>query len=177
MAMKPHNSLRLGTQGPEAEKEIYDSLIMMYPKQREIITHHYNDESGEPFSEWRQKIRNIDEWTLNGPITVNPDEFYMYENDMRSRQKKFDNYLSGEAKKYFRYSDSNPTEMDFTKIPAITLEKTEEGYLVIDGKHRAFLAKMMNKSLEACIWINETNNSPYVNKIKKLFNWHNLKKN
>ena len=59
---------------------------------------------------------------------------------------------------------------DFNKIPPVTLEKTDKGYLVNDGMHRVFLAKKMNRPLTAYVWVNKPNDSPFVKEIEKLFN-------
>ena len=42
-------------------------------------------------------------------------------------------------------------------------------YELIDGAHRAFLAKMNNKPLKAYIWKKQKNSHPNVAKIKALF--------
>jgi hypothetical protein len=149
--------------------EIYEILLKMFPEQEEIITYHYNDELGVPFAEWRRKIHDIKDWVLTGPIMVDPDKIFMDEEFWQDRKEKFDDYVSGKSDKYFRDNKSDPRNIDFSKLPAITLQKSDDMYEVVDGGHRAFLAKMMNKPLKAFVWINETNNSPYVKEIEKLF--------
>lgn len=150
--------------------EIYQLLLQMFPDQEEIIAYHYNDELGVPFAEWRKKIYDIKDWVLEGPTMISPNKIHMDKEDMLNRQEKYDKYISGESKKYFRDSDADPRDIDFTKVPAVTLEKIETGYTVDDGMHRVFLAKMLNKPLNAYIWVKKQNNSPFVEEIEKLFN-------
>lgn len=151
-------------------KEIYDLLLKMFPEQNEIITYHYNDELGVPFAEWRRKIHDIKDWVLVGPVKVHPDEIFMDEESFQDRAKKYDDYVSGKITKYFRDNDTDPRKTDFNKIPPVTLEKTDKGYLVNDGMHRVFLAKKMNRPLTAYVWVNKPNDSPFVKEIEKLFN-------
>ena len=150
-------------------EEIYHLLLKMFPKQKEIIDYHYNDELGVPFAEWRRKIHDIKDWVLDGPFMVNPEDIYMDEESMLERKKKYDSYVSGKTNKYFRDNDSDPRNTDFEKIPPVTLEQSENGLTVDDGKHRVFLAKMMNRPLKAYIWMRTQNDSPFVSDIEKLF--------
>ena len=149
--------------------EIYDLLLKMFPNKEEIITYHYNDEVGTPFAEWRRKIHDIKDWVLEGPIIVNPNEIKMDEESWTDRKEKFDNYVLGKSDKYFRDNKSDPRNIDFSKLPPVTLVKIDDTYEVNDGGHRVFLAKMMNKPLKAYVWVREQNNSPYVRGIENLF--------
>jgi hypothetical protein len=70
---------------------------------------------------------------------------------MKFYETHFDDYISGIKNKFFQEDESNPREVDFEKLPPITLERTKDGYVVIDGRHRVFLAKKMNKPIKARI--------------------------
>jgi len=149
--------------------EIYELLVKMFPEQKEVIDYHYNDELGVPFAEWRRKIHDIKDYVLEGPVVVDPNEIYMDDESTESRKQKYDDYVSGKLQRYFRDNDTDPRQVDFSKIPPVTLKKTDDGYIVNDGGHRVFLAKMMNKPLRAYVWVKKPNDSPYVNDIQKLF--------
>jgi hypothetical protein len=153
----------------EKSDEIYNLLLNMFPDKEEIITYHYNDEMGYPFAEWRRKIHDIREWVLEGPIVVNPEEIQMEEEFWDDRKEKFDDYVSGKSDRYFRDNKSDPRNIDFSKLPPVTLVKFDDIYEVNDGGHRVFLAKMMNKPLKSYVWVHKQNDSPYVEEIEKLF--------
>jgi hypothetical protein len=154
----------------EHPKEIYELLLKMFPKQIEVINYQYNDELGVPFAEWRRKIHDIDNWVLEGPYLIDPQKIDMDKETMLDRKRKYDDYVSGKTKKYFRDNISDPRKTDFEKIPPVTLEKDNNSLSINDGAHRVFLAKMLGKPLKSYIWVKKVNNSPYVNDIKKLFN-------
>ena len=154
----------------EKSEEIYNLLLKMFPEQKEIIDYQYNDEMGVPFAEWRRTIYEIKDWVLTGPILVDPNEINLEDEYVIDRQQKFDDYVSGKSDKYFRENPSDPRKVNFGKLPPITLRKNDKGYEVVDGAHRVFLAKMKNKPLKAYVWVNEPNNSPYVDNIQRLFN-------
>ena len=40
---------------------------------------------------------------------------------------------------------------DFEKLKPVILDRTKDGYEPLDGNHRIFLAKMMNKPVKAVI--------------------------
>jgi hypothetical protein len=153
----------------EKSDEIYGLLLKMFPDKEEIIRYHYNDEMGYPFAEWRRKIHDIREWVLEGPIVVNPEEIQMEEEFWDDRKEKFDDYVSGKSDRYFRDNKSDPRNIDFSKLPPVTLVKFDDIYEVNDGGHRVFLAKMMNKPLKSYVWVHKQNDSPYVEEIEKLF--------
>lgn len=153
----------------EKSEEIYELLLKMFPEQKEVIDYQYNDEMGLPFAEWRRTIFEIKDWVLKGPIIVDANEINLEDEFINDRQQKFDNYVSGKSDKYFREDPSDPRKINFEKLPPITLRTTENGYDVVDGAHRVFLAKMMNKPLKAYVWVREPNNSPFVDNIQRLF--------
>jgi hypothetical protein len=82
---------------------------------------------------------------------VEPNEIHMTDWEMLTNQKHFDDYLSGKKNKFFQDDERDPRKVDFDKLPSVTLVKTEDGYDVIDGRHRVFLAKIMNKPIKARI--------------------------
>ena len=65
---------------------------------------------------------------------------------------------------------SDPRTVDLAKMPPITVIEENGVYDIVDGAHRAFLAKRLNKPLNAYIWKQRNNNHPNVAKIKALFN-------
>jgi hypothetical protein len=110
---------------------------------------------------------------LSGPVVVNGSKLPIDPETEADRLAKYQQYIkdkdSGKPARYFRNNDSDPRTIDFTKLPPITLAQTGTGMEVIDGNHRAFLAKIANKPLRAYVWKRQTNNHPNVAKIKALF--------
>lgn len=154
-------------------EEILNLLLGMFPAAKEAIVNQYNDENGLPFSEWRRAIYEIENYVLLGPVTVSgaklPIEPELYADRLQKFQKYIQDKDGGNPAQYFRNSTTDPREVDFTKLPPITLAQTAKGLQVSDGNHRAFLAKMANKPLKAFVWKKQKNNHPNVAKIKSLF--------
>lgn len=155
-------------------KEIYQLLLGMFPNAKEVIDYQYNDEDGQPFAEWRRSIYEIDNHILTGPKTIDPKKLKLDPTTIADRQAKYDQYIkdkkAGKSAKYFRNNLADPRNIDYTKLPPITVLEKGGEYEVIDGGHRAFLAKMNNKPLKAYIWKKQSNTHPNVVKIKALFN-------
>jgi len=158
----------------EHSKEIRDYLIEMFPEAKEVIDYQYNDEAGQPFAEWRRMIWEIKQYKLHGPKSISPNKLIIDPSDYQERLDKFNQYVSdkeaGRPAQYFRSNTSDPREIDFAKLPPLTLQKVGNMYEVIDGLHRAFLAKINNKDIRAFYWEKQNNNHPNVEKIKALFN-------
>jgi hypothetical protein len=154
-------------------KLIYQLLLQMFPQGREIIDLQYNDEDGRPFSEWRRIIFEIDQWTLAGPVSVGSDRLLLDPEDYQIRMQKYNQYIAdkeaGRPARYFRNNDADPREINFSKLPPVTLVKTNQGLEVADGMHRAVLAKLVGAPLRAYVWQKGTNQHPNVAKIKSLF--------
>ena len=157
----------------EHPDEIHQYLIEMFPNAKEVIDYNYNDELGLPFAEWRRQIYEIEDRILIGPEWIEPELINLEESDFKDREKKYHDYISAKEKdekvNYFRTDDTDPRDIDFEKLPPITLLKKGRFYEPIDGAHRIFLAKMQHKSIRAFIWLKERNNHPNVQKIKNLF--------
>jgi 8-oxo-dGTP pyrophosphatase MutT (NUDIX family) len=154
-------------------KLIYQLLLQMFPQGREIIDLQYNDEDGRSFSEWRRIIFEIDQWTLAGPVSVGSDRLLLDPEDYQIRMQKYNQYIAdkeaGRPARYFRNNDADPREINFSKLPPVTLVKTNRGLEVADGMHRAVLAKLVGAPLRAYVWQKGTNQHPNVAKIKSLF--------
>ena len=154
-------------------KEIMNLLLGMFPTAKEAIVNQYNDEDGVPFAEWRRVIWDIGNYVLSGPVVVNGSKLPIDPETEADRLAKYQQYIkdkdSGKPARYFRANDSDPRIIDFTKLPPITIAQTDAGMEVVDGNHRAFLAKMANKPLRAYVWKQQTNNHHNVEKIKALF--------
>ncbi len=154
-------------------KLIYQLLLQMFPQGREIIDLQYNDEDGQPFAEWRRIIFEIDQWTLAGPVSVGSDRLLLDPEDFRIRMQKYKQYIADKQAdkpaRYFRNNDADPREIDFSKLPPVTLIKTNQGLEVADGMHRAVLAKLVGAPLRAYVWQKGANQHPNVAKIKSLF--------
>jgi hypothetical protein len=154
-------------------KQILDLLLGMFPTAKEAIVNQYNDEDGMPFSEWRRVIYDIGNYVLSGPVVISGAKLPIDPESEADRLAKYQQYIkdkdAGRPAQYFRANDSDPRTIDFTKLPPITIAQTDKGLEVVDGNHRAFLAKMANKPLRAYVWKRQTNNHPNVAKIKALF--------
>ena len=155
-------------------KEIYNLLLGMFPEAKQIIDYQYREESGKPFAEWRRMIFEIENHVLNGPEMIDPKLINIDHETNKDRQAKFDQYVKdkqeGKYAQYFRKDMSDPRTVDFAKMPPITVIEENGVYDIVDGAHRAFLAKRLNKPLNAYIWKQRNNNHPNVAKIKALFN-------
>lgn len=154
-------------------KQILDLLLGMFPTAKEAIVNQYNDEDGMPFSEWRRVIYDIGNYVLSGPVVISGAKLPIDPESEADRLAKYQQYIkdkdAGRPAQYFRANDSDPRTIDFTKLPPITIAQTDKGLEIVDGNHRAFLAKMANKPLRAYVWKRQTNNHPNVAKIKALF--------
>ena len=155
-------------------EEIRDYLLEMFPEAKEVIEYQYNDELGQPFAEWRRMIWEIQQYRLHGPKLISSNKLIIDPSDYQDRLDKFNQYVSdkeaGRPAQYFRTNTSDPREIDFEKLPPLTLNKVGNMYEVIDGMHRAFLAKINDKAIRAFYWEKQNNNHPNVEKIKALFN-------
>lgn len=153
--------------------EIRQLLLQMFPGAREAIELQYRDEDGAPFAEWRRMIYEIDRWVLEGPFQIDSKHLILDPEDYRQRMDKYKRYVAdkeaGRPARYFRNDESDPRDIDFAKLPPITVAKTSGGFEVVDGVHRATLARVAGKPLKAYVWKSATNKHPNVAKIKSLF--------
>lgn len=148
-------------------------LTQMFPKAAQAIDDQYNDEDGMPFAEWRRIIFEIDQWQLSGPVVVDSKNLPISQDDYNIRLKKYQDYVAdkdaGKPARYFRQNDSDPRNLDFTKLPPIVLANLSGNIQIVDGMHRATIAKIVGKPLRAYVWKKVTNQHPNVAKIKALF--------
>ena len=70
----------------------------------------------------------------------------------------------------FRDDPRDPRDIDFSKLPPISVVEVENGYEMADGAHRGFLAQQANAELPAYVLSQTPNNDPIVDKIRELFN-------
>jgi hypothetical protein len=82
---------------------------------------------------------------------VDPNDIYDSDGRMSFYQKKYDDYISGKSQRYFQIDDDDPRDIDFEKLRPVILMRTENGFNVVDGGHRVYLAKLMNKPVRSVI--------------------------
>jgi len=137
-----------------------------------MIATHSQDQP--PFSEFRNTILNIDKHGVPKLQTVRGRDLLLDPETIADRQAKFDQYVAGkeagEETLYFRDDPSDPREIDFSKLPPISVIEVEGGYEMADGAHRAFLAQQANAELPAYVLSQESTEGPVVDQIKELFN-------
>ena len=74
----------------------------------------------------------------------------------------------GEDSEFFRFDRTKAKDIDFGKLPPITVVQPDEEYRILDGYHRAYLATKAKKPLTAYAWGRDRNNHPNADKIRKL---------
>ena len=80
------------------------------------------------------------------------EDIFMDSESIKDREQKYQDYKSGKIDKYFRDDTGDPDEIDFTKVPPITVVEQPDGKLeIVDGMHRVFLAKKNKAELPA--WV------------------------
>lgn len=162
MSIEDFNNVGEALRNPKKAKAIYDLLLQMFPKQKEVIDYNYKNDS---FAEMKRIIHGIDKYKLVGPVTIQPKEMKLDPEVEAEREKKFQQFIKGEIDKYFRTDKTDPRKVDVSKFPPIMMD--EEGF-VSDGNHRAFIAKKQNKPLKAYKYVAAKNDHPNVAKILKL---------
>tara|TARA_R100000808_G_C2146229_1_gene154125 strand:- start:793 stop:1401 length:609 start_codon:yes stop_codon:yes gene_type:complete len=140
---------------------------------REMIATHSKD--SPPFSEFRNIIlNNIDKFGAPKLQMVAGKDLVLDPETIADRKAKFDKYVAdkeaGKDALYFRDDPSDPRDIDFSKLPPISVIETDGGYEMADGAHRGFLAQQAGADLPAYVLSQEANNSPIVLKIEELFN-------
>jgi hypothetical protein len=110
-----------------------------------ILTEHDEWWEGKYF-DWLDSMTDV-----NKTYMIDPNEINLRPEIMTNYQIKFDDYVSGRIDKYFNTNLSDPREVDFEKLKPVILERTKDGYEPLDGNHRIFLAKMLNKPVKAVI--------------------------
>ena len=139
---------------------------------QEMLDTHSKDTP--PFSEFRNTLLNIDKYGTPKLQIIDSKDLLLDPETMADRKAKFDKYVAdkdaGKDALYFRDDPRDPREIDFSQLEPISVIKVSNGYEMVDGAHRAFLARQANASLPAYVLSQESNNSPAVEKIKELFN-------
>ena len=148
--------------------EIHQLLVGMFPEQKELLDYHYND-GDDSYPELKRFIHGIDKYILEGPVPVNSEDLVLPPDAAEEREMKYQQYIrdkeSGKDTLYFRNDPSDPRDVDFSKLPPITID--EKG-VVSDGLHRAFLAIKAGSPLQAYKIVFKKNNHPNVGRILQL---------
>jgi len=143
-------------------KQIHNLLIQMFPKQKELLKYNYENDS---YAEFKKFIYNIDNYKLEGPVSINHNNLKLDPGIMRDRERKYKDFITGKIDKYFRDTDTDPRKVNLSKVPPITVD--ENGF-VTDGNHRAFLAIKQQKPLKGYKMVNAKNNHYNVDKILQI---------
>ena len=137
----------------------------MYPQAREFLDDQYKDN----YTEMQRFIHGIDKYVLEGPMSIKSEELKIYKDAAAEREIKYQQYIrdkeAGKEALYFRDDPRDPRDVDFSKLPPITID--EKGF-VSDGTHRAFLAKKVGADLLAYKIVFKKNNHPNVERILEL---------
>ena len=148
------------------------SLLSELGWPKEMLATHSKDTP--PFSEFRNTLLNIDKFAAPKLQTVDSKDLLLDPETIADRKAKFDKYVAdkkaGKDALYFRNDPRDPREVDFSKLPPISVVEVEGGYEMADGAHRAFLAQQAGAKLPAYVLSQEPNNNPVVKQIKELFN-------
>ena len=153
---------------PKKVSEIHKLLVGMFPKQKELLNYHYN-KGQDSYPELKRFIHGIEKYTLEGPSLVSPADYKIADEAVRERERKYQQYIkdkdAGKDAFYFRDNPADPRDVDFSKLPPITIDENGE---VTDGNHRAFLAQKANADLKAYKIVFKKNNHPNVKRILQL---------
>ena len=164
MSAKDFNQIGDILRDPNKSKQIHNLLLQMFPKQKDVLNYNYTNDS---YAEFKRFIHGINKYQITGPEITQPKNIKLEPEVETEREKKFQQYINGEIDKYFRDNNTDPRKVDVSKFPPITID--EEGF-VMDGNHRAFLAKKQNKPLKAYKIVASQNNHPNVEKILNIIN-------
>ena len=143
-------------------KQIHSLLLQMFPQQKELLNYNYKNDS---YAEFKRFIFHIDKYKLEGPVSINHTDLKLDPENMKSRERKYQDYINGKIDKYFRDTNADPRKVDLSKVPPITVDQTGE---VMDGNHRAFLAIKQQKPLKGYKIVNTNNTHPNVAKILQI---------
>ena len=143
-------------------KQIHSLLLQMFPQQKELLNYNYKNDS---YAEFKRFIFHIDKYKLEGPVSINYTNLKLDPENMKARERKYQEYIDGKIDKYFRDTNSDPRKVDLSKMPPITVDETGE---VMDGNHRAFLAIKQQKPLKGYKIVNTNNTHPNVAKILQI---------
>ncbi len=139
---------------------------------REMLDYHSKDTP--PFAEFRNILLNMDNYGVPKLQMIAGKDVLLDPETIADRKAKFDQYVAdkeaGKDALYFRDDPSDPRDIDFSKLPPISVVEVEGGYELADGAHRAFLAQQAGADLSAYVLSQQTNNSPIARQIKELFN-------
>jgi len=158
------------TQNPQSLAWLKTKLLALgWPQ--EFINYHEKDEEGTnmPFAELRNVLLHINQYANPVKTQINPQQIPMEQGDYAERETKYDQYISGQTKTYFRGNQSDPRQVNFSNMPPITVVMGLK-YEVIDGMHRVFLAKKQNvPSIPAWVIKQGVNNHPVAKEIVNFF--------
>jgi len=164
MSTKDFNQIGDILRDSNKSKQIHNLLLQMFPKQKDVLNYNYTNDS---YAEFKRFIHGINKYQIIGPEITQPKNIKLEPEVETEREKKFQQYINGEIDKYFRDNNTDPRKVDISKFPPITID--EEGF-VMDGNHRAFLAKKQNKPLKSYKIVASQNDHPNVEKILNIIN-------
>ena len=138
----------------------------------EMIATHSKD--SPPFSEFRNIIlNNIDKFGAPELEMIAAKDIILDPETIADRKDKFEKYVAdkeaGKDALYFREDPRDPRDIDFSKLPPISVVEVDGGYEMADGAHRAFLAQQAGADLPAYVLSHASNAGAVVDQIKKLF--------
>jgi hypothetical protein len=111
-----------------------------------ILTEHDEWWEGKYFN-WLDSMTDV-----NKTYMIDPNEINIRPEIMTNYQKKYDDYISGKSDRYFQIDNDDPRDIDFEKLrPVILMRDKNNGLDIVDGRHRIYLAKIMNKPVKAVI--------------------------
>ena len=155
--------------------ENLDTLISLLGElgwPQEMLDYHSKDTP--PFSEFRNILLNMDNYGVPQLQMVAGKDVLLDPETISDRKAKFDKYVAdkeaGKDALYFRDDPSDPRDIDFSKLPPISVAEVEGGYELADGAHRGFLAQQAGAELPAYVLSQQANNDPLAQQIKELFN-------
>lgn len=160
MTMKDFNQVGDVLRNPTKAKQIHQLLVNMFPNQKPLLDYNYKNDS---YAEFKKIIHGIDKYKIEGPTQTT--EYTLPKEIETERERKYQAYIKGEVDKYFREDKTDPRKVDVSKFPPILINIDGT---VIDGNHRAFIAKKQNKPLKAYKIVSSKNTHPNVKKILQI---------
>jgi len=153
---------------PANSEQIYELLIDMFPKAKEVIDYNYYGDNEEPnpndtFAEMKGFLWDIDNNIIKGPDLLSTD-FEIDSEYKEDLEQRYNEYIEGKLDKFFRESPDDPRDItpdQFEKMPPIMVMNGE----VMDGNHRAFLAQKAGAKLPTFEIMVEPNTHPNAQKI------------
>ena len=158
-----------------SKRENLDTLISLlaqlgWPKA--MLDTHSKDTP--PFSEFRNTLLNIEKYSAPKLQVIDAKDLLLDPETIADRKAKFYKYVAdkeaGKDALYFRDDPRDPRDIDFSKLPPISVIETDDGYEMADGAHRAFLAQQAGAKLPAYVISSQANDNAAAQQIKELFN-------